>query len=129
MGSGSETVRETVDALVQAGEKVGVVTVRLYRPFDTSALVAALPATVRAITVLDRTKECGSEGEPLYLDVLGAVDRACRTGAAKFKRPAVFAARYGLGGKEFAPGHVKAAFDNMDAKAPLDGTRLASTTT
>ena len=124
MGSGSETVRETVDALVEAGEKVGVVTVRLYRPFDASALVAALPATIRAITVLDRTKECGSEGEPLYLDVLGAVDRACRTGKATFKRPAIFAARYGLGGKEFTPGHVKAAFDNMGAKAPLDGYAL-----
>ena len=124
MGSGSETVRETVAALVAKGEKVGVVTVHLYRPFDASALVAALPKTVKAITVLDRTKECGSEGEPLYLDVLGAVDRACRTGAAAFKRPAIYAARFGLGGKEFVPGHVKAAFDNMSAKAPMDGYAL-----
>ena len=124
MGSGSETVRETVAALVKMGEKVGVVTVRLYRPFDASALVSALPATVKAITVLDRTKECGSEGEPLYLDVLGAVDRACRAGTALFARPALYAARFGLGGKEFTPGHVKAAFDNMSAQKPMDGYAL-----
>jgi len=124
MGSGSETVRETVAALVAQGAKVGVVTVRLYRPFDASALVAALPATVKGVTVLDRTKECGSEGEPLYLDVLGAVDRACRDGRALFARPALYAARYGLGGKEFTPGHVKACFDNMSAAHPLDGYAL-----
>ena len=124
MGSGSETVRETVAARVAAGEKVGVVTVHLYRPFDASALVTAIPATVKAITVLDRTKECGSEGEPLYLDVLGAVDRACRDGRALFARPAIYAARFGLGGKEFTPGHVKACFDNMAAKKPLDGYAL-----
>ncbi|MGN0851773.1 MAG: pyruvate:ferredoxin (flavodoxin) oxidoreductase [Kiritimatiellia bacterium] len=121
MGSGSETVRETVVQLVAAGEKVGVVTVHLYRPFDASALIAELPATLKAITVLDRTKECGSEGEPLYLDVLGAVDRACRDGRALFPRPAVYAGRFGLGGKEFTPGHVKACFDNMSAAKPLDG--------
>ena len=124
MGSGSETVRETVAALVKKGEKVGAITVRLYRPFDASALISALPATVKAITVLDRTKECGSEGEPLYLDVLGAVDRACRAGTALFARPALYAARFGLGGKEFTPGHVKAAFDNMSAKKPMDGYAL-----
>ncbi len=126
MGSGGETVRETVAALTAAGEKVGAVVVRLYRPFDASALVAALPATVKAITVLDRTKECGSEGEPLYLDVLGAIDRACRRGTALFARPAIFAARYGLGGKEFLPGHVKACFDNMapGVQTPLDGYAL-----
>jgi len=124
MGSGAETVRETVAECVTKGEKVGVITVHLYRPFDASALVAALPASVKAITVLDRTKECGGEGEPLYLDVLGAVDRACRLGTAAFKRPAVYAARFGLGGKEFLPGHVKACFDNMAAKKPLDGYAL-----
>jgi len=124
MGSGGETVRETVAALVAKGEKVGAVLVRLYRPFDAASLVAALPASVKAITVLDRTKECGSEGEPLYLDVLGAVDRACRQGTALFARPAIYAARFGLGGKEFLPGHVKACFDNMAAKAPLDGYAL-----
>lgn len=124
MGSGSETVRETVAALAKAGEKVGAVTVRLYRPFDAGALAGALPATVKAITVLDRTKECGAEGEPLYLDVLSAVERACRAGTALFARPAIYAARYGLGGKEFTPGHVKAAFDNMAAAKPMDGYAL-----
>ncbi len=119
MGSGSETVRETVAALVRQGEKAGVVTVRLYRPFDAKAMIAALPPTVKAITVLDRTKECGSEGEPLYLDVVSAVARAHRAQA-----PVVYAARFGLGGKEFTPGHVKACFDNMTAAEPLDGYAL-----
>ncbi|MBE9137055.1 pyruvate:ferredoxin (flavodoxin) oxidoreductase [Nodosilinea sp. LEGE 07088] len=112
MGSGCETVRATVDALNDQGENVGVVVVRLYRPFDPQRFVAALPPTVKAISVLDRTKEPGSTGEPLYLDVLSALleQRFAPVGQGF---PVVVGGRYGLSSKEFTPAMVKAVFDNL----------------
>jgi pyruvate-ferredoxin/flavodoxin oxidoreductase len=114
MGSGGETVHETVDALVAKGEKVGVLKVRLYRPFDIKAFVAALPTTVRSIAVLDRTKEPGSVGEPMYEDVRTAIGEAqsARIMQTQFY-PLVVGGRYGLGSKEFTPGMAKAVFDNL----------------
>ena len=118
MGSGAEAVEETVDAL--PGRKIGVVKVRLYRPFDAKAMAAALPKTVKAVTVLDRTKEPGSVGEPLYADVRAAlceVAQECGCGcAASF--PKIYGGRYGLGSKEFTPAMVKAVFDNMAGANP-----------
>ena len=121
MASGVETVRETVEEMNRRGDRVGVVAVRLYRPFARDAFLSVLPTTVTSVTVLDRTKECGSAGEPLYLDVATTIDRAFRDGARTGARPAVYAARYALGGKEFTPQHVKAVFDNMSAAQPKDG--------
>ncbi len=112
MGSGCETVHETVDALVAEGEKVGVLKVRLYRPFDLHRFVEALPSTVKALAVLDRTKEPGSMGEPLYLDVVGALAEAQRQSVK------VVGGRYGLSSKEFTPAMVKAVFDNLAADTP-----------
>lgn len=113
MGSGGETVEETVRFLLARGEKVGVVRVRLYRPFSAKHLVAALPATVQRIAVLDRTKEPGSAGEPLYLDVVASL--AETEGAT---RPLVIGGRYGLSSKEFTPAMVKAVFDELLAPRP-----------
>ena len=107
MGSACEAACETVDFLAERGERIGVLKVRLYRPFDAARLVAALPSTVKAIAVLDRTKEPGSGGEPLYLDVLGALAEEGRAGVK------VVGGRYGLSSKEFTPGMVKAVFDNL----------------
>ena len=103
MGSGAETLRQTVTHLVAAGERVGAVTVRLYRPFPTEALVAAVPATARRVAVLDRTKEPGSFGEPLFLDVLGALAESHARGERQAV-PDVVGGRYGLSSKEFTPG-------------------------
>ncbi|MGE4543662.1 MAG: pyruvate:ferredoxin (flavodoxin) oxidoreductase [Pedobacter sp.] len=114
MGSGSDTVHETVDAMNARGEKVGLLKVRLYRPFPAEALLAALPATARKIAVLDRTKEPGSLGEPLYLDVRGAISEAMH-GATL---PIIVGGRYALGSKEFTPAMVKAVFDNLDQDTP-----------
>lgn len=112
MGSGCETVQSTVDALNEEGENIGVVKVRLYRPFDAHRFVAALPKTVKAISVLDRTKEPGSAGEPLYLDVLTAlVEQRFTTLNNRF--PVVVGGRYGLSSKEFTPAMVKAVFDEL----------------
>ncbi|MBE7385677.1 MAG: pyruvate:ferredoxin (flavodoxin) oxidoreductase [Leptolyngbya sp. SIO1E4] len=112
MGSGCETVQATVDALNEEGENVGVVKVRLYRPFDAQRFVAVLPRTVQAISVLDRTKEPGSTGEPLYLDVLSALlEQRFTTPANGF--PVIVGGRYGLSSKEFTPAMVKAVFDNL----------------
>ncbi len=117
MGSGAETTHETVDNLVAKGEKVGVVKVRLYRPFDIKGFIATLPSTVKAIAVLDRTKEPGSIGEPMYQDVRTAIGEAQSEGWCPFKGyPIVLGGRYGLGSKEFTPAMVKAVFDNL-AKA------------
>jgi pyruvate-ferredoxin/flavodoxin oxidoreductase len=111
MGSGATTAAEAVDALNAAGERVGVVTVRLYRPFPAEALGAALPATVRRVAVLDRTKEPGATGEPLYQDVTTAfAERAATTGTAP---PLVIGGRYGLASKEFTPAMVKAVLDEL----------------
>ena len=111
MGSGNGAAKETAEALNASGERVGVVTVRLYRPFPTGELVAALPATVRSIAVLDRTKEPGAVGEPLYLDVVAALERSDRSAT-------VIGGRYGLSSKEFTPAHVKAVYDELAKDAP-----------
>ncbi len=119
MGSAAGTVQETVSSLASSGEKVGVVKVRLYRPFPAQSLVRALPPTVRAVAVLDRCKEAGSVGEPLYLDVRAAIDEAMAAGTAPFMTaPAVVGGRYGLGSKEFTPPMAKAVFDELAKPRP-----------
>jgi pyruvate-ferredoxin/flavodoxin oxidoreductase len=117
MGSGAETVAETVAALNERDEKVGVVQVRLYRPFPAQALVEALPATVRQIGVLDRTKEPGSMGEPLYLDVVAALSEAHSDGELQVM-PRVSGGRYGLSSKEFTPGMVAGVFAELARERP-----------
>jgi pyruvate-ferredoxin/flavodoxin oxidoreductase len=115
MGSGAETVEETVDYLNKKGQKTGMVKVRLFRPFDAKLFVNALPSKVKAIAVMDRTKEPGSLGEPLYEDVRTAI--AEMQDAGKFKAtPIVLGGRYGLGSKEFTPSMVKAVFENLSGK-------------
>ncbi len=106
MGSGCETAHETVECMLADGAKVGVLKVRLYRPFDPRAMLAAIPSTVKVLSVLDRTKEPGSEGEPLYKDVATALKESGRCGVK------VLGGRYGLSSKEFTPAMVKAVFDN-----------------
>ena len=119
MGTGAEVVHEAVDELVSRGEKVGVIKVRLYRPFSIETFVNALPSTVKAIAVMDRTKEPGSVGEPLYSDVQTAISEALENGIAPFdKHPIVVGGRYGLGSKEFNPPMVKAIFNNLSEKEP-----------
>ncbi len=117
MGSGAETVGETVAALTARGERVGVVQVRLYRPFPAEALLAALPASVRKIGVLDRTKEPGSQGEPLYLDVVSALSEAHADGELEVM-PRVIGGRYGLSSKEFTPAMVAGVFDELRLERP-----------
>ena len=119
MGSGAETVEEAVDFLRAQGDKVGVVKVRLFRPFAGAALLAALPPTVRSIAVLDRTKEPGAVGDPLYLDVVSALAEARADGKLPFAAdPRVVAGRYGLSSKEFTPAMVKAVFDELAKERP-----------
>ncbi|HEY6546390.1 MAG TPA: pyruvate:ferredoxin (flavodoxin) oxidoreductase, partial [Vicinamibacteria bacterium] len=119
MGSGAETVQETVEHLVGQGEKVGVLKVRLYRPFASAAFLAALPRSARALAVLDRTKEPGAPGDPLYLDVMTALGEARGTKSFPFASdPRVVAGRYGLSSKEFTPAMVKAVFDEIAKDAP-----------
>ncbi len=119
MASGTETAEETAQYLADKGEKVGVVSVRLYRPFSTRHLMEALPGTVRVIAVLDRTKEPGAGGEPLYLDVVNAVKEGLEEGAAPFEEmPKVVGGRFGLSSKEFTPAMVKGVYDEMDKDAP-----------
>ncbi len=110
MGSGVETLTETVKALNAAGGKYGVIGVHLYRPFPKEAFVAALPKTVKSVTVLDRTKESGSVGEPLYLDVVSTLSEAAAAGTISM--PKVLGGRYGLSSKEFTPAMAKAVFEN-----------------
>ena len=117
MGSGAETVNATVEHLIAQGEKVGMVIVRLYRPFDAKAMVNAMPASVKRITVLDRCKEPGSPGEPLYLDVRAVVGEAAENSTMR-ETPVILSGRYGLGSAEFSPAMVKAVYDNMKAWAP-----------
>jgi len=112
MGSACETIEETVDALNAAGERVGAVKVRLYRPFDARRFAAALPPTVRAISVLDRTKEPGAIGEPLFLDVVAALREA------EVQMPIVVGGRYGLSSKELTPAMVKGVFDDLGRARP-----------
>jgi len=119
MGSGAEAVHETVEYLNESGENVGVLKVRMFRPFDIKSFVSALPATVKKIAVLDRTKEPGATGEPLYADVVSALFEAVNSGCAPFKTlPRVVGGRYGLSSKEFTPAMVKAVFDNLAAATP-----------
>ena len=115
MGSSAETARETVQALRERGERVGVVVVHLYRPFDATRLLAALPPTVRSLAVLDRTKEPGALGEPLYMDVALAVAESRDESCSPIR---VVAGRYGLGSKELTPGMLKAVFDELGKPAP-----------
>jgi len=117
MGSGAETTAATIDYLAAQGQKVGMVIVRLFRPFDATAMVNALPSTVERITVLDRTKEPGSMGEPLYLDIRAAIGEAVEANPTLFM-PLILSGRYGLGSAEFTPAMVKAVYDNMAAMAP-----------
>ena len=117
MGSGAETVEETVNYLNSKGGKYGVLKVHLFRPFDAQTFVSALPASVKKIAVLDRTKEAGALGEPLYLDVRTAIGEMQTAGKCPFKNyPSIVGGRYGLGSKEFTPAMVKAVFDNLDGK-------------
>jgi pyruvate-ferredoxin/flavodoxin oxidoreductase len=135
MGSGAEIAHETVDYLNARGEKVGLLKVRLYRPFCVKSFLEALPPTVRQIAVLDRTKESGAIGEPLYLDVVGALNEGLRLGYGKHAplrsgqgraaeegvRPyTVVGGRYGLSSKEFTPAMVKAVYDNLKKPTPKD---------
>ncbi|MFT5338827.1 MAG: pyruvate-ferredoxin/flavodoxin oxidoreductase [Cyanobium sp.] len=113
MGSGCETAVETAEALQAAGERVGVLKVRLFRPFAARLLVEALPASTRAIAVLDRCKEPGAPGEPLYLDVVAALAEEWAAVHGGAPLPAVLGGRYGLSSKEFTPAMVKAVFDHL----------------
>ena len=130
MGSGAETIHETVDALVAAGEKVGVVKVRLFHPFSAEDFVAAMPRTVRSVCVLDRTKEPGAVGDPLYLEVLAALREAQDAGRTPFaESPRLVGGRYGLSSKEFDPPMVQAVFANLGAEPRATTSPWASWTT
>jgi len=119
MGSAAECMEETIEHLMSQGEKVGLLKIRLYRPFDMQSFVDAIPATVKAIAVLDRTKEPGSLGEPMYEDVRTAIGEVMGSGGAKFKQyPKIVGGRYGLGSSEFTPGMAKAVLDNLKQDKP-----------
>lgn len=119
MGSGAETARETLDYLRAGGQRLGVLQVHLYRPFSREHLLAALPVTVKSIAVLDRTKEPGAAGEPLYQDVITALAEAQADDALPMARmPRIIGGRYGLSSKEFTPAMVKAVFDELDKPRP-----------
>ena len=119
MGSGCEAAEETVEHLNRNGARLGVIKVRLYRPFDGKRFVEALPTSVRKISVLDRTKEPGATGEPLYQDCLTAILEEMSAGRSQLKvLPKVLTGRYGLSSKEFTPAMIKAVFDNLASAAP-----------
>ena len=119
MGSGAEVAHETIEHLNAQGEKLGLLKVRLYRPFPVQAFLEALPASVRKIAVLDRTKESGAIGEPLYLDVVNALHEGVKRGySPRTTPPLVVGGRYGLSSKEFTPAMVKAVYDNLKADQP-----------
>jgi len=119
MGSGAEAAQETVDYLLNREEKIGVLKVRLYRPWSAKHFLESLPKTVEKIAVLDRTKEPGALGEPLYLDVVSTLAEALTTNTLAFeKMPKVVGGRYGLSSKEFTPAMVKAVFDNLKLDEP-----------
>ncbi len=118
MGSGAEAVEETVKYLVAKGEKVGAIKVRLYRPFSNDHLIKALPKSTKVISVLDRTKEPGSAGEPLYLDVVNAISEKYNLGELPFAYPKIVGGRYGLASKEFTPAMIKAIYDNAKKAQP-----------
>ena len=122
MGSGCDTLHETVDALVKEGKKVGLVKVHLYRPFSMKDFVGAIPATAKVITVLDRVKEPGAIGDPLYLDAVAALRQAKQNGVSQFAAcPKVLAGRYGIGSKDFTPQMCANIYANMAAEKPMDG--------
>ncbi|NOZ75738.1 MAG: pyruvate:ferredoxin (flavodoxin) oxidoreductase [FCB group bacterium] len=119
MGSGAEAVHETVDCLTASGEKVGVLKVRLYRPFSVDHFIQALPKTVKKIAVLDRTKEPGAVGEPLYQDVVTALAESRQNGINPFgENPVIVGGRYGLSSKEFTPGMIKGIYDELSGETP-----------
>ncbi len=119
MGSGCGAIEETVDALVAAGERVGLLRIRLFQPFPTEQIIAALPSTVRSIAVLDRTKEPGAVGEPLYLEVVATIAEAMDRDDPPFtKAPRVIGGRYGLSSKELTPSMVKPIFEELAAARP-----------
>ncbi len=120
MGSAAETALETIADLRKGGEKIGAVVVRLYRPFSSKYFFAALPRTAKSIAVLDRTKEPGADGEPLYKDVLTTLAQGVASGALP-AMPRVIGGRYGLSSKEFTPAMVKAVFDELKKSAPKNG--------
>jgi pyruvate-ferredoxin/flavodoxin oxidoreductase len=121
MGSGAEAAHETVEHLNARGEKIGLLKVRLYRPFSVKSFLEALPKTVRQIAVLDRTKESGAIGEPLYLDVVNALYEGLKLGYGALKiAPGVVGGRYGLSSKEFTPAMVKAVYDNLKQSPQKD---------
>jgi len=116
MGSGAEAAEETIEALNRQGAKLGLLKVRLYRPFDSNAFIAALPATVKAIAVLDRCKEPGAAGEPLYQDIVTALSE--NSAKLPFAMPRVIGGRYGLSSKEFTPAMVKGIIDELAKVTP-----------
>lgn len=119
MGSGAEAAEETVDFMAARGEKIGILKVRLYRPFSPSHFVQSLPATVKSIAVLDRTKEPGAIGEPLYLDVVASINEMLAAGLTPFSAfPKVIGGRYGLSSKEFTPAMVRGVFDELAKPNP-----------
>jgi len=119
MGTGADTAHETAEYWASRGEKVGVLKVRLFHPFSSEHFVKALPKTTKKIAVLDRTKEPGSLGEPLYLDVRTAVGEEMEKGNTPFEKyPTIVGGRFGLGSKEFTPEMVKGVYDNLDAEVP-----------
>jgi pyruvate-ferredoxin/flavodoxin oxidoreductase len=120
MGSGGETVEETVKALNVAGEKVGMIQVRLYRPFSLEHLIKVIPASVKKIAILDRTKESGAAGEPMFQDVLATLVEAFQQGKINFL-PKLVGGRYGLSSKEFTPAMAKAVFDELKKASPKNG--------
>jgi pyruvate-ferredoxin/flavodoxin oxidoreductase len=120
MGSGTETACATAAALAGRGERVGVLQVRLYRPFAENAFLAALPRSVRAVAVLEQTKESGAPGEPLYLDVVNALAQAMARGRRQ-TMPLVIGGRYGLSSKDFNPSMAKAVFDELRCRQPRNG--------
>lgn len=120
MGSGAETVEETVKALNASGRKTGVIVVRLYRPFSIEHFVDVMPATVKTIAVLDRTKEIGAAGEPMYQDVMATLVEALQQGKIK-ALPRIVGGRYGLSSKEWTPAMVKAVYDELLKPQPKNG--------
>lgn len=118
MGSGAEAAEETVNNLAAKGEKVGLVKVRLYRPFSINHFIKVLPKTTKSIAVLDRTKEPGAGGEPLYLDIVNAISETHINGDLQFAYPKIVGGRYGLSSKEFTPAMIKAVFDNLNLEKP-----------
>ena len=119
MGSGAETVEETINYLNANGAKLGLLKVHLYRPFPEKSFLKALPKSVKVVSVLDRTKESGSTGEPLYLDVVATLTQAFANGEIA-NMPKILGGRYGLSSKEFTPGMVKAVYDNGSAAKPIN---------